>query len=186
MDQMACVFGRAGHALLLDCRTLDVTPVALPDDVAVVVVHSGVSRRLDESAYAQRRRTCEDAAARLGLASLRDATFEQVRDDPIARHVVTENARVLAFVDALASHDLARAGALMTESHASLRDDFAVSVPELDTIADVLVDAGAYGARLTGAGFGGCVVALMNSELAVPRVGVDRWVVHAADGAHVE
>jgi galactokinase len=158
----------------------------LPAGVDVVVVHSGVQRRLETSEYAQRRSACETAAARLGVVALRDASPADVRDDPIARHVVAENERVLAFADALRSGDSGRAGALMIESHASLRDDFRVSTPELDAIVDALVDAGAYGARLTGAGFGGCVVALTQANADVPAVGHDRWVVHAADGAHIE
>ncbi len=185
MDQMASVCGRAGHALLLDCRSLDISPVPLPPGVAVLIVHSGVTRRLDRSAYAERRRACEDAAARLGVPALRDAMLEQVRNDPIARHVVSENARVRAFAGALESGDLGRAGRLMLESHASLRDDFGVSVPELDAIVDALVAAGAYGARLTGAGFGGCAVALVDERAPVPSVGAQRWVVHAADGARI-
>lgn len=161
MDQLASVFGRAGHALLLDCRSLQFTPVALPANVSVVAVHTGTSRRLEDSAYAARRAACEVAAARAGVTALRDATPEQVADDPIARHVVSENARVLDFVDALGRGALDRCGALMLASHASLRDDFSVSTPELDLLVDALRDAGAYGARLTGAGFGGCAVALV-------------------------
>src|SRR5262249_7734188 len=98
MDQLASVFGRAGHALLLDCRSRQVTPAALPPSVSVVVVHTGTSRRLEDSAYAARRAACEAAAARAGVAALRDATPDQVSDDPIARHVVSENGRVLDFV----------------------------------------------------------------------------------------
>jgi galactokinase len=161
MDQLASVAGRRDHALLLDCRSLEITPVRIPPDVGVLVVHSGTERRLAGSAYAARRAACETAAARLGIASLRDASPEQVADDPIARHVVSENVRVLAFADALRAGDAVRAGALMSESHASLRDDFAVSTPELDLLVDASVDAGAFGARLTGAGFGGCIVALV-------------------------
>ncbi len=163
MDQLASVGGRAGHALLLDCRSFAVTPVPIPTAAGVLVVHSGLERTLESSAYAQRRAACEDAAARLGVATLRDATFEQVRDNPIARHVVTENARVEAFAGALAADDLGRAGALMVESHQSLRDDFEVSTPELDRLVALALDAGAYGARLTGAGFGGCVVLLVET-----------------------
>ena len=187
MDQMASVFGRAGHALLLDCRTLAITPVALPSDVAVVVAHSGVPRRLEESAYADRRSACERAATRLDLSTLRDATPPQVASDPYARHVVSENARVLAFVDALRAHDLELCGRLMLESHASLRDDFAVSTSELDTLVDRLVAAGAYGARLTGAGFGGCAVGLCPAKKAA-RIAewTAGWVVHAADGARID
>ncbi|MEX2031546.1 MAG: galactokinase, partial [Dehalococcoidia bacterium] len=99
-------------------------------------------------------------AAALGVPTLRDASLEQVRDDPRARHVVSENARVLAFADALRAGDVNALGPLLLASHASLRDDFAVSTPELDLLVDLLVDAGAFGARLTGAGFGGCVVAM--------------------------
>jgi galactokinase len=166
MDQMASVFGRAGHALLLDCRSLELTPVPLPRGVSVVVVHTGTSRRLENSAYAARRAACEAAAARTGVRALRDATPEQVADDPIARHVVSENRRVLEFVDALRRGALDRCGALMLASHASLRDDFGVSTPELDLLVEVLCDAGAYGARLTGAGFGGCAVALVDPNAA--------------------
>ena len=178
MDQMASVFGRAGHALLLDCRSLEITPVPLPDPGAIVVVHTGLARRLEDSAYAQRRAACEAAASRLGVDALRDASNEQVASDPIARHVVSENQRTLAFADALRAGDLERCGRLMLKSHASLRDDFRVSTPELDALVDALVATGAYGARLTGAGFGGCVVAL------VPAHAVDE-VVPAACSRYV-
>lgn len=161
MDQLCSLFGVAGHALLLDCRELSATPVALPSSHAVLVVHSGVERTLAGSAYAARRAACEATAARLGLSALRDATIDQVRDDPISRHVVTENQRVLDFVAALEAKDVNALGPLLLASHASLRDDYVVSIPELDLLTDLLVDHGAIGARLTGAGFGGCVVALV-------------------------
>jgi galactokinase len=161
MDQLCSLFGVADHALLLDCRSLSVTPVALPRAYAVLVIHSGVSRTLAGSAYAERRAACEAAAARLGVPALRDASLDQVRDDPIARHVVTENQRVLDFVDALRTGDTNALGPLLLASHASLRDDYEVSIPELDLLVDLLVEHGAIGARLTGAGFGGCVVALV-------------------------
>jgi galactokinase len=164
MDQLASVGGLADCALLLDCRTLEVTPVPIPAAVGILVVHSGLERRLATSAYAERRSACEDAARRVGVPTLRDANIEQVADDPIARHVVTENARVAAFAAAFAHNDIATAGELMLASHRSLRDDFEVSTPELDLLVDLSVDAGAYGARLTGAGFGGCIVALVNRE----------------------
>lgn len=160
MDQLASVAGRAGSALLIDCRTLETRPVPLPDTAEVLVVHSGLRRTLAGSAYAERRRDSEADAAELGLESLRDATREQVADRPLARHVVSENERVLQTAAALASGDGAEAGRLFLESHASLRDDYRVSTPELDALVEALVDAGALGARLTGAGFGGCVVAL--------------------------
>ena len=164
MDQLCSLFGVEDHALLLDCRSLDITPVALPPHLAVLVVHSGQARTLVGSEYADRRAACEAAAARVGVDSLRDATLAQVQDDPIARHVVTENERVLAFVDALGQNDTAALGPLLLASHASLRDDFAVSTPELDVLVELLVANGALGARLTGAGFGGCVVALVERD----------------------
>lgn len=161
MDQLACVAGRRDHALLLDCRSLTITPVRLPPGAGLLVIHSGLDRQLATSAYADRRRACEVAAARIGVPTLRDAKLEDVADDPFARHVVTENARVEAFASALAAGDLTTAGSLMLASHRSLRDDFAVSTPELDLLVDLSVDSGAYGARLTGAGFGGCVIVLL-------------------------
>jgi galactokinase len=160
MDQLAALFGQAGHALLIDCRSLAIQPVPIAPDVAVIVVHCGLPRTLADSAYAARRAECEVVAVRLGIAALRDATLDQVADVPRARHVVTENARVLRTARALASGDLAVLGPLMSESHASLRDDYEVSTPELDLLVEALVESGAAGARLTGAGFGGCVVAL--------------------------
>jgi galactokinase len=161
MDQLASVYGEAGHALLIDCRTLAVSAIPLPRALGVVVVHSGVPRTLADTGYAERRAACEAAAARLGVRALRDASLEQAHDDPIARHVVTENARVLAFANALRAGDMNALGPLLLASHASMRDDFGVSTAELDLLVDLLVEHGAYGARLTGAGFGGCVVALV-------------------------
>jgi galactokinase len=166
MDQLSSLCGVDGAALLIDCRSLEVEPVPLPPRLAVVAVHSGIARRLEDTAYAERRAACEDAARRLGVAALRDATFEQVRGDPIARHVVTENARVHETAEALRIGDVERAGRLFRESHASLRDDFRVSTDELDLLVAELERAGAYGARLTGAGFGGSVVAICAAERA--------------------
>ena len=101
-DQLTSVFGRAGHALLIDCRTLEIEPLPLPDTIRVLVVHSGVPRALEDSPYAQRRADSEAVAARLGLRVLRDATLDQVRDEPRGRHAVSEMIRVRAFGDALA------------------------------------------------------------------------------------
>jgi galactokinase len=196
MDQLTAMFGQRGHALLIDCRALDVEPIPLPDPYAVLVVDSGVPRTLAGSAYGERRRACEAVAARLGLAALRDATLEQVRDEPLARHVVSENRRVLEFAEALRAGDFERLGPLLLESHASLRDDYEVSTPELDLAVELLVEHGAIGARLTGAGFGGCVVALVERSRAadaaaktVARYGAETgldaeaFVVDAVDGA---
>jgi galactokinase len=165
MDQMASIFGADGNALLLDCTSLAVDPIPIPPDVDVIVVDSGQARQLAGSPYAQRRRQVE-AAARI-VGPLRDAVVADLSaiGDAVlsrrARHVVTENQRVHQFAAALFAGDVASAGALMTDSHASLRDDFSVSTPALDTLVERLVATpGVFGARLTGAGFGGCVVAL--------------------------
>jgi galactokinase len=196
MDQLASICGVAGCALLIDCCTFDVTPVPLPNDLAVLVVHSGVPRVLAKSEYAARRQACEEAAARIGVSSLRDATPVQVAEISEARHVVSENARVLAAADALRAGDVETLGRLFVASHESLRDDYRVSTPELDVLVEELVRAGAYGARLTGAGFGGCVVAISSRSRAedVITTGMNRyrsaagreprgWLVHAVDGA---
>jgi len=183
MDQWASAAGRAGHALLMDFTTLTAEAVPLPEGAAVVVVHSGEVRRLEGSPYAERQAACQRAAALVG--PLRDAAPGDLRSiaDPTvrrrARHVVTENARVRAFAEALRSGDLAGAGALMVESHRSLREDFEVSTPTLDALVDRLLGMpGVHGARLTGAGFGGCVVALTE-----PGAVDDGWTVRASDGA---
>ncbi len=196
MDQLVALLGRADHALLIDCRTLVADPVAMPDALAVLVVNSGLPRTLAGSAYAERRADGERVAARLGVRTLRDAPLDAVRDELRARHVVTENQRVLEFADALRAGDTAVLGSLLLTSHASLRDDYAVSAPELDLAVDLLVEHGAIGARLTGAGFGGCVVALIPrpqvravaSETVAryrAETGLDAeaFEVHAVDGA---
>lgn len=159
-DPLTSLAARAGHVLLLDCRTLAAEHLALPPGIALLVVHSGVSRTLAGSPWAARRAESFGAARRVGVRVLRDATPDQVRGEPRARHVVHEIGRVLAFADALRRGDADALGPLLLASHASSRDDMEVSTPELDTLVECLVDAGALGARLTGGGFGGCVVAL--------------------------
>jgi galactokinase len=188
MDQLASVLGRRGHALLIDCTTLDVVATPVPDDFEVIVVHSGERRELATSAYGVRRAQVEEAAAVIGRP-LRDATLDDLSAVPDGalrrriRHVLTENERVREFAAALAAGDGPSAGALMTASHASLRDDFEVSTPVLDGLVDKLTaTSGVYGARLTGAGFGGCVVALAAAGTSLP----DAWVVHPADGASLQ
>lgn len=170
MDQLASVHGRADHALLLDLRDRSVHAILWPEPVTIVVAHCGVARRVEESEYAKRRAACLAAAKRLGVPALRDATAAQVADDPVARHVVSENARVLAFADALGYGNGERMGKLMLASHASLRDDFRVSTPQLDALVDAFTHAGAWGARLTGAGFGGCVVAVTRTAHAARTI----------------
>ena len=164
MDQLIAVAGREGCAQLIDCRSLETEAVRLPEGMGVLVVHSGQERTLAASAYEERRRACEALARELGLRALRDATLAQVADHPLGRHVVTENARVLEAARALEGGDLELLGRLMSASHESLRDDYRVSTPELDALVEALVEAGALGARLTGAGFGGAVVAVCEAE----------------------
>jgi galactokinase len=165
MDQLAVSAAREGHALLIDFTELAMEPVAMPPEAEVVVVHSGVSRALARSGYTARRAECEAAARGLGsLGRLEPEAILGVPDPVLrrrARHVVTECDRVRWFAAALSSGDLPEAGRLMTASHGSLSRDFEVSTPELDALVEHLVSTpGVHGARLTGAGFGGCVVAL--------------------------
>lgn len=160
-DQLTAVTAREGSAVMIDCRTLTAETLPLPPGVAVVVVHSGVARELAASPWAARRAETFEAAAALGLRVLRDATRQQVASSPRARHVVSEIERVREFAAACRAGDAAHCGALMLASHASSRDDMETSTPELDELVDRFVAAGAHGARLTGGGFGGCVVALV-------------------------
>lgn len=169
MDQFVSVHGQRGAAILLDCRSLESRPVRLPAGGAIVVVNSMVKHELGSSAY--RDRVAECAAAAREIGPLRDATLDavdRISSDVIrrrARHVVTENARVLAFVAAAEAGDLARMGRLFFESHSSLRDDFEVSCAELDFLVDTAAGLpGVYGARMTGGGFGGCTVNLLRPE----------------------
>jgi galactokinase len=185
MDQLTSVLGVAGHALLIDCTSAQVQPVPLPAECAIVAVHCGQPRRLVDSEYSRRRADCEAAVSIVGpLRSASTGDLPAIRDPTVrrrARHVITENARVSAFGQRLRSSDLVGAGALMLESHASLRDDFEVSTPALDRLVDDLASRqGVFGARLTGAGFGGCVVAL-----ARPGAIDVGWQLQASPGARV-
>jgi galactokinase len=177
MDQLAVAAGVDGHALLIDCSTDDVTPVRVPERAAVWVVDSGQPRELAGSEYAVRRAQAEAAAAKVGpLPHAAMADIEALAD-PVerarARHVRTECDRVRAFAAALSAGDLARAGQLMVESHRSLRDDYEVSTPALDDlVASLTSTPGVHGARLTGAGFGGCVVALADRGVDLPGIRV--------------
>jgi galactokinase len=168
MDQMASSLADTQHALFLDARTLETRLWSLPAGTAVLVIDSGMPRSLVTSGFNQRRSECEEACVRLGVASLRDvrrvAVVESLPDPwrKRARHVVNENARVLR---AVASADPARLGRLMNESHASLRDDYEVSIPELDRLVSLLQEHPAvHGAKLTGAGFGGACVAVCAAD----------------------
>ncbi len=186
MDQSAATLSRAGFALFLDCRSLSAehVPVDLaPAGLALLVVDTRARHQHLNSQYAARRTACAQAAAALGVAALRDLTVWDLRtaldrlDDEVAerrvRHVVTENDRVLATVAMLRAGRPADVGPLLTASHRSLRDDFEVSIAELDVAVEAALAAGALGARLTGGGFGGCVLALVEAagaELVVDEV----------------
>ena len=178
MDQMAVAAGAPGHAVLLDCRDLTTRSIALPADWAVLIVQSGVVRGLVDGHYNARRADCEVAARALGVTALRDVDAAQIATaalDPVVRrralHVAHEIARTRAAVAAIAARDLTALGVLMRASHASLRDQFEVSVPPVDALVEVLNMAiGADGgARMTGGGFGGAVVAVL-ADCDVPRV----------------
>ena len=181
MDQLASALGQPDHVLLIDCRDLSFQPVPVPPGAAILIADTAVRRQLAGSAYNERRAQCEAAAAALGVPSLRDATLpmlDAAQLEPLidkrARHVIGEDERVLECVAALRAGDLVAVGRLMDASHCSLRDLYEVSSVELDTMVELLrAQPGCYGARLTGAGFGGCAVALMATgtlEAAIPRV----------------
>jgi galactokinase len=175
MDQMACALADETHALFLDTRTLEYERIAIPEAAALIVIDSGVAHNHAAGDYRTRRAECERAAELLGVPQLRDAEIGDLEriaalPEPLnrrARHVVTEDARVLDTVAALRRGDLAAVGTLFSASHASMRDDFEVSVAEVDglvSIADGI--PGIHGARLTGGGFGGSIVALADRESA--------------------
>jgi galactokinase len=176
MDQLASACGLAGHALCIDCRSLEVAPVLLPELARVLVLDTGTRRGLLSSAYNRRREECRAGAQAFGLASLRDLaedTFEsgQGRLELTVRrrvqHVLTENARTLRAAQVLREGEVELMGRLMLQSHASLRDDFEVSSPALDAMVEIAAaQPGCWGARMTGGGFGGCAVALVDREAA--------------------
>jgi galactokinase len=171
MDQSASLLSKAGHALLLDCRTGGTADVPLDPaaaGLALIIVDTGARHALDDGRYAERRSECDRAAAQLGAASLRDVTsLDAVAGlaDPVlrrrARHVITENERVHETVALLTAGNLAGVGAVLSASHVSLRDDFEVSWPQADVAVDAATAAGALGARMMGGGFGGSALALV-------------------------
>jgi len=172
MDQLVSASGIEGHALLIDCRDLAITPIPMPETAAIVVLDTGTRRRLDESRYNERRAQSEAARDVLGVSQLRDAgpeDLESVRfEDPMlyccADHVITENVRTLAAAEAMSREDVSEMGRLMVASHQSLRDDFEVSSAELDAIvAAALESPGCLGARMIGGGFAGCAIALVET-----------------------
>jgi galactokinase len=186
MDQIVALLGRADHALLLDCRTGSAEPIPFGPAAAgltLLVIDTRVRHALGDGRYAERRRACEQGASALGVRSLRDVADDGALarlDDPALRricgHVLAEKRRVLRAVELLRAggpQDVAAMGGLLTTSHYSLRDQFGVSWPQADEAVAAAIDAGAAGARMTGGGFGGCVVALVPAD----RVGQVRGAV---------
>ena len=180
LDQLAAAGTVEGHALLIDCRSLELQPVPMPAGTAIVIVQSGVSRGLVDGHYNRRRESCEEASRALGVPALRDADLAMLEagrgrlDEESyrrARHVISENDRTLAATEALRAGDLVALGALMAQSHVSMRDDFDIVVEPTDRLAALLSEAIGRegGARQTGGGFGGAVVAVLRSD-AVARV----------------
>jgi len=176
MDQMISAAGLAGHALLIDCRSLETDPLPLPPGTAVVVMDTATRRGLVDSEYNVRRAQCEAAARYFGVPALRDVSYEQFRVraaglDEVTRrrahHVITENDRTLQAATAMGRGDAVEMGRLMDDSHTSMRDDFEISCDELNTmVAIARQEPGCYGARMTGGGFGGCAVALVHAGAA--------------------
>ncbi|PHM46458.1 galactokinase [Xenorhabdus mauleonii] len=176
MDQLISACGKERHALLIDCRTLETQTVIMPDEMVLLIINSNKRRGLVDSEYNIRRQQCEDAASFFGVKSLRDVSLEdfnakQARLNPLlakrARHVITENLRTLAAADALRAGDLLRLGQLMAESHISMRDDFDITVSEINALVAIVKNViGEYGGvRMTGGGFGGCIVAMLAPDL---------------------
>ncbi|MEF1290283.1 galactokinase [Vibrio sp. M260118] len=179
MDQMISAEGKENHAMLLDCRSLETEAVSMPQGMSVVIINSNKKRGLVDSEYNTRREQCEAAAKAFGVKALRDVTIDQFNEKAAqldelvakrARHVITENQRTLEAAEALRSHDMKRMGELMAESHASMRDDFEITVKEIDTLVEIVkqVIGDQGGVRMTGGGFGGCIVAVMPPELVEP------------------
>ena len=175
MDQSVSLMATQGSALLLDCR--DLSTKNIPFDVAssgleLLIVDTQAHHALTDGGYAERRASCESAVAKLGITSLRELTMERLEASSLlltdtefvrARHAVTEMKRVLDCVDALGNSDFEKVGRLLNQSHASLRDDYTVSCPELDTTVDAAISAGALGSRMVGGGFGGSAIALIQA-----------------------
>ena len=207
MDQMASAMGKAGQAMFLDIRSLSIEYAPIPATCSLVLCDTKKPRALTDSAYNERRSQCEEASRLLGVEWLRDADMEGLEaargkmTDVVyrrARHVVTENARCLAFKVALDQGDLPEIGCLIRASHVSLRDDYEVSCLELDIMADAAMAApGCVGARMMGGGFGGACIAVVESDLVdefksatlrsydqATGLGGELLVCHAVDGAH--
>ncbi|WP_085248350.1 galactokinase [Gilliamella mensalis] len=175
MDQLISALGQSQHALLIDCRSLEAKAVSIPKDFSVVIINSNIKRGLVDSEYNTRRKQCEAAAQALGVKALRDASLTELKHientlDPIvfkrAHHIITENERTLKAAQALASGDYKLLSTLMAHSHNSMRDDFEITVPAIDYLVEIIhgVLGEQGGVRMTGGGFGGCVVALVPKD----------------------
>jgi galactokinase len=180
MDQLISARGQESSALLIDCQDLSTRTVSIPSDWEILIVHSGVKRGLVESEYNQRREQCETAAAFFGQKTLRGVSLEQLlaaegKLDALsfkrARHVLTENDRTLAAAEALSKGDMVTLSRVMAESHVSMREDFSITTPAIDRLVEILQQSGEgqSGARMTGGGFGGCVVSIAPAAL-IPQM----------------
>lgn len=176
MDQLISACGEENHALLIDCRSLETSAVTMPENMVVMIINTNKKRGLVDSEYNTRRQQCEEAAQILNVTALRDATLEDLltkkalMSDVVyrrARHVITENSRTLEAADALREGDLTTLSQLMMQSHHSMRDDFEITVKEVDSLVEIVksVIGDRGGVRMTGGGFGGCVVALVTPDL---------------------
>ena len=181
MDQLISACGDEGHALLIDCRSLELFPISIPDDLVVMIINSNKQRGLVGSEYNTRRQQCEEAAKTFGVKALRDVSYEDFLQkqhllSPLvaqrAKHVISENERTLSAAKALTENDLMLLGQLMEQSNISMRDDFEITVKEIDTLVDIVksVLGSQGGVRMTGGGFGGCVVALMQQQFVQPVI----------------
>lgn len=175
MDQLASARGEKGHAILIDCRSLETQAIAIPDSLSVMIIHSHVKRGLVGSEYNTRREQCESAAAHFGVKALRDVSLEQFEAEKgglevlaakRARYIIQENQRTLAAAQAMKNNDISALSRLMAESHAGMRDEFEITHPAVDTMVALVDEVIGHsgGVRMTGGGFGGCVVALVPHE----------------------
>jgi galactokinase len=195
MDQLISALGKAGHAMLLDCRSLTFEHAIIPQNMSLVIVNSNVKRGLVDSEYNARREQCEAAAKHFHKPALRDITLEELASEqanlsPViykrARHVISENTRTKQALEALNDNDMQKMSALMAQSHYSMKNEFEITTPELDFLVEIIdsVLGKEGGVRMTGGGFGGCVIALTPDKLIEQVKKVIREKYHAKTGLH--